>query len=198
MTDYSCMIAVTNRKYFFDREDPEEAFLRQLKRLFNLNLKAVVLREKDLGPEEYLELAEKVKELSAEKPQVRLILHRFPEAAEKLGIDAVHLPLQILRELREKDPRRLSGFRIIGTSVHSAEEARLAAQCGATYCFAGNVYQTTCKPGLEGKGLTYLREVVSAVDIPVYGIGGIHPDRMEEILETGAAGGCMMSYSMQL
>ncbi len=199
MTDgYSRLIAVTDRKYFFDREDPEKAFFRQLERLFSLDLKAVVLREKDLGLEEYLRLAEKVKGTAGEGRRCRLILHQYPEAAEALGIDAVHLPLHILRELREKSPERLNGFRTIGTSVHSAEDARVAVQCGAAYLFAGNIYETTCKPGLEGRGLAWLKEVAGSVNIPVYGIGGITPGRMKEILETGAAGGCMMSGSMRL
>ena len=199
MTDgYSRLIAVTDRKYFFDREDPEKAFFRQMERLFSLDLKAVVLREKDLGLEEYLRLAEKVKGIAGEGRRCRLILHQYPEAAEALGIDAVHLPLHILRELREKSPERLNGFRTIGTSVHSAEDARVAVQCGAAYLFAGNIYETTCKPGLEGRGLAWLKEVAGSVNIPVYGIGGITPGRMKEILETGAAGGCMMSGSMRL
>ena len=199
MTDgYSRLIAVTDRKYFFDREDPEKAFFRQLERLFSPDLKAVVLREKDLGLEEYLRLAEKVKGIAGEGRRCRLILHQYPEAAEALGIDAVHLPLHILRELREKSPERLNGFRTIGTSVHSAEDARVAVQCGAAYLFAGNIYETTCKPGLEGRGLAWLKEVAGSVNIPVYGIGGITPGRMKEILETGAAGGCMMSGSMRL
>lgn len=198
MDDLRRMIAVTDRKYFSGRKDPLEAFLKQLERLFSLDLKAVVLREKDLSPEEYLRLAEKVKAAAGESPRCRLILHQYPEAAEKLGIDAVHLPLKMLRELRETCPERLSGFRVIGTSVHSAEDARIALQCGAAYLFAGNIYETTCKPGLEGRGLAWLREVAEAVPVPVYGIGGITPERMKEILETGAAGGCMMSGSMRL
>ena len=199
MTDgYSRLIAVTDRKYFFDREDPEKAFFRQLERLFSLDLKAVVLREKDLGLEEYLRLAEKVKGIAGEGRRCRLILHQYPEAAEALGIDAVHLPLHILRELREKSPERLNGFRTVGTSVHSTEDARIAVQCGASYLFAGNIYETTCKPGLEGRGLAWLKEVAGSVNIPVYGIGGITPGRMKEILETGATGGCMMSGSMRL
>ena len=199
MTDgHSRLIAVTDRKYFFDREDPEKAFFRQLERLFSLDLKAVVLREKDLGLEEYLRLAEKVKGIAGEGRRCRLILHQYPEAAEALGIDAVHLPLHILRELREKSPERLNGFRTVGTSVHSTEDARIAVQCSASYLFPGNIYETTCKPGLEGRGLAWLKEVAGSVNIPVYGIGGITPGRMKEILETGAAGGCMMSGSMRL
>ena len=79
MTDgYSRLIAVTDRKYFFDREDPEKAFFRQLERLFSLDLKAVVLREKDLGLEESLRLAEKVKGIAGEGRRCRLFLHQYP------------------------------------------------------------------------------------------------------------------------
>ena len=198
MDDLRRMIAVTDRKFFFGRLDPQEAFLKQMERLFSLDLKAVVLREKDLSPEEYLKLAEKVKEIAGEAPRCRLILHKYPEAAEKLGIDAVHLPLKMLQELREKSPERLKRVRIIGTSVHSPEDASIALKYGAAYLFAGNIYETTCKPGLEGRGLAWLREVAEAVPVPVYGIGGITPERIKEILETGAAGGCMMSGAMRL
>ena len=40
--------------------------------------------------------------------------------------------------------------------------------------------------------------VCKEVTIPVYAIGGITKEKMPRILETGAAGGCMMSGFMQL
>ena len=57
------MIAVTDRKYFSGRQDPQEAFLKQLERLFSLDLKAVVLREKDLSPEERPKVGQQVNEV---------------------------------------------------------------------------------------------------------------------------------------
>ncbi len=196
----SKMIAVTDRHVFDSAPDPEEAFFAQLARIFRAGPRAVVLREKDLSPEAYLALASKVlslKEHLCTGSDVPLILHGFPEAARALGISAIHLPLSMLLSLHEKDPSFLSGFRTVGASVHSPEDARAAVSCGASYLFAGNVWETGCKPGKAAAGLEYLRSVVSAVDVPVYGIGGVTPERMPQILETGAAGGCMMSGFMK-
>ena len=192
----SKMIAVTDRHMFDTAQNPEEAFLAQLTRIFRAEPRAVVLREKDLSPEAYLALASKVLALKAHLctgSDVPLILHGFPEAARTLGISAIHLPLPMLLSLHESEPALLSGFRTIGASVHSPEDARAAVSCGASYLFAGNVWETSCKPGKAAAGLDYLRSVVSAVDVPVYGIGGVTPERMPQILAAGAAGGCMRS-----
>ena len=53
------------------------------------------------------------------------------------------------------------------------------------------------KPGLAGKGLNFLKEVVQIAYMPVYAIGGISPDNIKEVLSTDAAGGCMMSGFME-
>lgn len=200
------MIAVTNRHMFDGEADPEGAFIRQLLLLGRLGLRAVVLREKDLPEEEYRALAGRIltaadREAAEQRSGAAglrgcLVFHGHPETARALDINRVHLPLAELRRLQEENPAALKGFEEIGTSVHSVPDALAAVNCGAAYCFAGNVYETTCKPGLEAKGLRYLREIVSAVRIPVYGIGGVSFARMPEILETGAAGGCMMSGFM--
>ena len=206
------MIAVTNRHTFDTFPDPETAFLTQIARVAGFTPKAIVLREKDLDEKSYTQLAEKVLRIgTSEDPesipdpariasflQSHLVIHKYPEAAIRLKVPRIHLSLADLLDLSTTSREMLSAFREIGTSVHSPEDARLAAECGATYLFAGNVWETTCKPGLEGKGLLYLREVAQSVSIPVYGIGGVSLERMPEVLAAGAAGGCMMSGFMTL
>ena len=212
MPDYSNMIAVTNRHTFDKEKDPENAFLTQIAKVAALSPKAIVLREKDLDEENYTLLAEKIlvpgtagSPVSCRDPygtasflRSHLVIHQYPEAARKLEIPRIHLSLAELVDLHSASPRMLSAFEEVGTSVHSPEDARMAEECGATYLFAGNVWETTCKPGLEGKGLLYLREVARSVSIPVYGIGGVSLERMPEVLAAGAAGGCMMSGFMTL
>ncbi|MBQ9420836.1 MAG: thiamine phosphate synthase [Lachnospiraceae bacterium] len=194
------MIAVTNRHVFDDAPDPEAAFLRQVARVAGFAPKAVVLREKDLSEKDYADLTAKVLGIGEAKAYLarHLVVHNYPEIALALGIPRVHLPLAMLKEIHAAKPDILSRFDVIGTSVHSVEDALEAAGCGATYLFAGNVWETTCKPGLDGRGLQYLREVSASVSIPVYGIGGVSEERMPEVLATGAAGGCMMSGFMTL
>lgn len=62
--------------------------------------------------------------------------------------------------------------------------------------FAGHVFVTDCKRS-AAKGLEFLTDVVNAVKIPVYGIGGINEENIAKIMECGAAGGCMMSGFMK-
>ena len=80
------------------------------------------------------------------------------------------------------------------------QEARRAQQLGADYLIAGHIYPTDCKKDLPPRGLNFLREVCGAVSIPVYAIGGIHPDadQIRQVMNAGAAGACIMSAAMRL
>lgn len=206
---YKKMIAVTNRHLVTENDvdgaidattnttlnavpDWSAAYLKQLAYVASLHPKAMVLREKDLTEEKYEELAKIVIEL-CEKAGTPLILHRFPEVVYHLGYDKLHLPLEMLKNMG-----RPVGLTLLGTSIHSIEDAKEAESLGADYVFAGNIFETDCKKGLPGRGLEFLENVCKEVDIPVYAIGGITAEKMPQILGTGAAGGCMMSGFMQL
>ena len=80
------------------------------------------------------------------------------------------------------------------------EDARKAQRLGATYITAGHIYTTDCKKGLPPRGTDFLQDVCRAVNIPVYAIGGIKPDKTQlaEIQECGASGGCIMSGMMKI
>ena len=177
---------MTNRKLV--RGD----FLERLKEIARQRPAGMLLREKDLAPEEYRKLARDVQSI-CEKAGVPCILHSFTGVAEELEADALHLPLPLLRKLPGEDRGR---FRQLGASCHSVADAREAQSLGCTYITAGHIFDTDCKRGLPGRGLDFLREVCGAVTIPVYAIGGIEPKRMAEIFAAGAAGACVMSGPM--
>lgn len=180
------LICVTNRKLV--RGD----FLERLKEIARQRPAGILLREKDLTPEEYRKLAREVQSI-CKKAGVPCILHSFTGVAEELEADALHLPLPLLRKLPGEDRGR---FRQLGASCHSVADAREAQSLGCTYITAGHIFDTDCKRGLPGRGLDFLREVCGAVTIPVYAIGGIEPKRMAEIFAAGAAGACVMSGPM--
>ena len=177
---------MTNRKLV--RGD----FLERLKEIARQRPAGILLREKDLTPEEYRKLAREVQSI-CKKAGVPCILHSFTGVAEELEADALHLPLPLLRKLPGEDRGR---FRQLGASCHSVADAREAQSLGCTYITAGHIFDTDCKRGLPGRGLDFLREVCRAVTIPVYAIGGIEPKRMAEIFAAGAAGACVMSGPM--
>ena len=183
MSDILC---VTNRKLC--RED----FLTRIERIAACHPERIILREKDMNPEDYKELASAVMEI-CERHGVKCILHSFPDVAISLQANAIHLPLHLLRELSQEQKTH---FEVLGASCHSVEDALEAQALGCTYITAGHVFETDCKKGLPGRGLDFLRNVCAAVDIPVYGIGGIDADNIALVRNAGANGACLMSSLM--
>ena len=188
---YEKMIAVTNRHLVLEN-DTDGAYLKQLTYVASLHPKAMVLREKDLTEEKYEELAKVVIKL-CEKAGTTLILHRFPEVVHHLGYDKLHLPLEMLKTIG-----RPEGLTLLGTSIHSVEDAKEAGRLGADYVFAGNIFETDCKKGLQGKGVEFVRQICARCPVPVYAIGGMNLERISLVRQAGAAGGCMMSGFMKL
>ena len=88
-----------------------------------------------------------------------------------------------------------SGMRV-SASVHAVEEAILAQSWGIDELIAGHIFDTDCKKGIPGRGISFLEEVCKSVEIPVYAIGGMNEDRMNIVCNVGAKGICMMSQYM--
>ena len=167
-------------------------FLLRIEEIAACKPKGIILREKTLSSREYTLLAEQVMEI-CQRYDVPCMLHGFVKEAAGLGADKIHLPLPLLRGLKDDKQH----FNIIGASVHSVEEAREAQALGASYLTAGHIFDTDCKKGLPGRGLEFLSEVCRSVDIPVYAIGGITAENIGAVRGAGASGACVMSGLMQ-
>jgi thiazole tautomerase (transcriptional regulator TenI) len=92
------------------------------------------------------------------------------------------------RSLRVADARLAAPALAVGASVHSLDEARIAAAEGASWLVAGHVFATATHPGEEGRGLPFLRAVAAAVDVPIVAIGGVRPEHCAVLREAGAYG----------
>lgn len=202
----SDIICVTNKSIC---EKSGEIFLERIRKVAEARPLAIILREKDLSLEEYRELAGEVSKICKRVEESRLIIHNFYEIILENGIDkngsvneftSLHMPLWKLEELYKNQPGVYAELRSkllhLGASCHSVEDAKLAEKLGCTYIIAGHIYNTDCKKGLEGRGLGFLRDVVESVSIPVYAIGGITPENINDVRNTGASGACIMSTSM--
>ena len=183
------IIAVTNR-HLADG-DP----LNAIRNIAAIGPRALILREKDLSETEYAQMALQALEI-CDAAGIQLFMHSHIETAQEIGCRAVHLSIPSLESYLEKDGKNLSEqFDAVSVSCHSIEEVREAAAAGATQIVLGNIFETDCKKGKPGRGLGFLREAVEAAgSVPVYGIGGITPENLDSVLQTGAAGGCMMSW----
>lgn len=182
----SDIICVTNRKLC--RDD----FLIRTEQIAACRPAGIILREKDMASDEYELLANRVMEICA-RYSVKCILHSYIDVALRIGAGAIHLPLSLLREM---DKEKKVQFSVIGASCHSVKDAVEAQALGCTYITAGHIFDTDCKRGLPGRGTAFLQEVCRAVNIPVYGIGGISRDNIMLVRDAGADGACLMSSLM--
>lgn len=183
------IIAVTNRH--LTDGDP----LDVIRKIAAFGPRALILREKDLPETEYADMARQTKDI-CDAAGVQLFMHSNIETAMQIGCRAVHLSIPSLQAYLETDGRDLPQcFEGVSISCHSIDEIREAVDAGATQIVLGNIFETDCKKGKPGRGLDFLRDAVEAAgSVPVFGIGGITPDNLDAVLQTGAAGGCMMSW----
>ena len=166
-------------------------FLERLDRIAAQHPYAIVLREKDLSESEYEALARDCLRI-CQKHDVPLNLNSQIAVARRIGCDGIHMPFHLLLQHKNE----LGDFSRVGVSLHSPEEAAQLADTPATYVQAGHVFPTDCKAGVPPRGLSFLRAVCQATDLPVFGIGGITAERYPAVLQTGAAGACIMSGLM--
>lgn len=167
-------------------------FIGQMEKVAKFHPDAIILREKDMSPDEYRQIAIKVMDI-CKKENVVCVLHSFVDIARELECEYIHVPLHVLVD----NESIVQEFKCVGVSVHSVDEARTAQNLGASYVTAGHVFATACKKGLPPRGTTFLRQVCENVEIPVFGIGGMSLGKMEEVRKCGANGMCIMSGFMK-
>ncbi|MCL2509759.1 MAG: thiamine phosphate synthase [Methanomassiliicoccaceae archaeon] len=181
------IIAITDRKISATRD-----FLEQVEAIAYSNPDMIILREKDLSDSEYRYLAIECQRICSYH-NIKFCVNSYINIADSLGDGRVQLPFASLKANADK----LSRFEEIWVSVHSVTEAKEAEEAGATHLIYGNVFETPCKPGAKGRGIKDLKEVCSAVKIPVFATGGIEINNAEKVIEAGCKGFCVRSLLMQ-
>ncbi|WP_288621278.1 thiamine phosphate synthase [uncultured Treponema sp.] len=150
----------------------------------------IQIREKDLDENAFLKEAEQIQSLCA-KYCVPFIVNDNVELAVKIGADGVHVGQS---DMAAKDVRALIGKdKILGVSAQTVKQALEAQKCGADYLGTGAIFPTGSKDDAQVLGVQTLKEICSAVNIPVVAIGGISKDNILELKKSGIAGVSVIS-----
>ena len=195
---------ITNRK-LCENENLE----KQIEKIFSaykrkiiledFEIVALTLREKDLDKNEYLNLVKKIYPI-CKRYRIDLILHQNYDLNldKKYNIGGIHLSYKIFKSLNKNIREGLiKKYKRIGISIHSIDEVKEVENLGATYVVAGHIFETDCKKGLEPRGLNFIKELSSILNIPIFTIGGITEENSNLVLNSGAFGVCMMSSLMK-
>lgn len=170
--------------------------LRILEQALDGGLRAIQLREKDLGGRELFILAEKVKALCNRYRACLFVNDRVDVAlgvdAEGVQLGSASMPVDVVRTL-------VGQTKIIGVSTHSLKEAEEAQRAGADFVLFGPIYFTPSKAAYgKPQGILSLKEVVEKISLPVYAIGGIKAENIAEVKETRVRGVALISAIMSV
>ncbi len=179
------LYAVTDRSWLNG-----DSLVRQVKEALEGGVTLLQLREKDMPFEEFVALAKEIHEITMQYG-VPLIINDNVEVAIAIGAEGVHLGQEDMELGHAR--ARLGNDKIIGISAHTVEEARRAQDNGADYIGTGAVFTTTTKSDAHEVALRTLKDICSAVTIPVVAIGGITKDNITMLKGTGIVGVAVVS-----
>ncbi len=153
--------------------------------------KTLQLRVKNRPFQEVFALACALQGLKAEF-EFCFMVNDSLEIALAVGADGLHLGQGDGSPLAAREA--LGPTRLLGLSTHSLEEVRAANALPLDYIGFGAIFQTATKgPTHPVQGLSGLAAAVSESRHPLVAIGGVSPERVPAVLETGAAAYAVIS-----
>ena len=134
-------------------------------------------------------LPEKQRALFTE--QAVAMAHRFGckvmVKSSSRGADGVHVTAEELMTLKNKP-----GFPLVAASCHTREELERAMQLDLDFAVLGPVKRTASHQKDFSLGWKRFSDLVDGVAIPVYAIGGLAPEDLEDAWHAGAHGLAMI------
>lgn len=179
------LYAVTDRSWLNG-----QTLYEQVEQALKGGVSFLQLREKELEEQAFLEEAKVIQEL-CKKYQVPFLINDNVELAASIGADGVHVGQSDMAAGAARE--KLGPDRIIGVSARSVEEALEAQRQGADYLGVGAVFPTGSKADAVEVDHQVLKEICSAVEIPVIAIGGIGRDNIDQLKGSGICGIAVIS-----
>lgn len=173
---------------------PAGKFLTVVEEACKGGVTIIQLREKEKSTREYMEIAEKVHEVT-KKYGIPLIIDDRVDVALAVDAEGVHLGQS---DMPIASARKLMGDKkIIGATAKTVPQALEAYKQGADYLGVGAIYPTTTKVKTVLTSVDTLSDIVKSVPIKVNAIGGLNKDNIYVLKDSGIDGICAVSAIMK-
>ncbi|MDO9471027.1 MAG: Nudix family hydrolase [Nitrosomonas sp.] len=165
-----------------------EPALKQIELALQNGLRLLQIREKQMAKDVLREFSMQVLAL-AQSYQAKVLINGDAELAREMSADGVHFTSSQLMALScRPDPE----YGLCGASCHNAEELFAAEQLGLDFVVLGPVQSTLSHPGLSPLGWERFATLIRDYSLPVYALGGLHPEDLPIAQEMGAHGIAMI------
>ena len=143
----------------------------------------IQLRGKQQSIDELVDLASELHKITC-RSSIPLIVNDYAEIARTIPVEGVHVGQEddSISIAREKAGRAI----VIGKSTHNVAQATAAQREGADYIGFGPIFATPTKPDYKPIGLRDIKQLHVDVHLPVFCIGGIKIDNLEQVIAAGA------------
>jgi len=141
----------------------------------------VQLRAKNESAMEILKFSREI--LKRIQGKVPYIINDRVDLALAAHANGVHLGQD---DIPLKEARvQLGSDAIIGMSCQTQEHVQMAQKDGADYIGLGSIFKTLTKPDRSPMDFDKLKDIVQAVQIPMFAIGGVTRDNMSDLFSVG-------------
>jgi thiamine-phosphate pyrophosphorylase len=168
--------------------------LRVTEAMLEGDVDLIQLRGKQKSLDELTDLAAELHTITS-RSSIPLIVNDHAEIARRLPVEGVHVgqdddPIAVVRE---KAGRNV----IVGKSTHTLAQAIAAQSEGADYIGFGPIFATPTKPDYKPIGLADIKRVHVDVTLPIFCIGGIKIDNLDQVIAAGARRAVIVSGLLQ-
>ena len=166
--------------------DPDnlDEYLAKLKHALESGIRLVQYRAKKLSPELLLSLGKEVVAL-CNRYQAKCIANMSIEDAQAISAHGVHLTSQ---RLFRTEQRPVAKDMYLVASCHTREDLQQAEKMTADFVVLSPVKATASHPEATPLGWERFAAMVEGITVPVYGLGGMHVDDLEDARNAGAQG----------
>ncbi|MGB9474721.1 MAG: thiamine phosphate synthase [Candidatus Udaeobacter sp.] len=150
----------------------------------------IQLRGKGKSIDELVNVASEIHQITVQS-DTPLIVNDHADVAAQVPAEGVHVGQDddSILFARQRAGRDL----IVGKSTHSLVQALAAQNEGADYIGFGPIFATPTKPDYKPIGVSDIKQVHVEVSIPIFCIGGINIDNLQQVIDAGAKRVVMVS-----
>ena len=169
--------------------DDIAAFLDKLTLALARGLKFIQIREPGLAQ---LEAFAQTVVNHAHAAHAKVIINSDIALAQRINADGVQMTAaQLATATRRPD------IALVGASCHNAAELSRAEQLGCDYALLSPVLPTASHPGAPALGWTEFAALAASRSLPVYALGGLTEDQLQNAQQHGAHGIALLRGAWQ-